>query len=273
MASADRSFDAFPRASMMEEAGRKLKRAREKLELTYRQVADASARIASIRKNEEYTINLSRLADIEKGETVPTIYRFYSLCAIYRLELRDVMEWYGVSAETLAADSTVIPVTKTHMLGFRPEAGEIQVPDRVDPGFDPAKTVFLSRLIERWGWVPLMLFQHLDLRSFRYAYIGTEDWSMHPIIPPGSLVVVDESKRRIAAGGRTPEADRPIYFLEHDAGYVCGYCTLRDGRLTVQFHVSSGQEPESFNYPGEIEVIGQITCVAMTLGQTAPDRL
>jgi transcriptional regulator with XRE-family HTH domain len=254
----------------MEEAGRKLKRAREKLELTFRQVADASARIAAIRKNEEYTINPSRLVEIEKGEALPTIFRFYSLCAIYRLELLDVLEWYGVSPATLPADSSVISVTKTHAIGFRPEVGEIQVPDRVDPGFDPAKTVFLSRLIEKWGWIPVMLFNHLDLRNLRYGYIGTEDWSMHPIIPPGSLVVVDETKRRIPPSTRSSEFDRPIFFLEHDGGYVCGYCTARDGRLTVQFRVSSGQEPESYEYPGEIEVIGQVTCVAMMLGQDPP---
>jgi hypothetical protein len=273
MASADRSFDALPRVSIMEEAGRKLKRAREKLELTFRQVSDASARIAAIRKNEEYTINLSRLNDIEKGETVPTIYRFYTLCAIYRLELRDVMEWYGVSAATLPADSAVGGVTKTHAINFRPEAGELQVPDRVDPGFDPAKTVFLSRLIEKWGWIPLMLFQHLDLRNYRYGYIGTEDWSMHPIIPPGSLLVVDETKRRILMSGWTTEFERPIYLLEHNDGYVCGWCSSKDGRLTVQFRAASGQEPESYEYPGEIEVIGQVTCVAMTLGQVSPRSL
>ena len=39
-----------------------------------------------------------------------------------------------------------------------------------------------------------MLMNGLDLRGYRYAYIGTEDWTMDPLIPPGSLVLIDESR-------------------------------------------------------------------------------
>jgi transcriptional regulator with XRE-family HTH domain len=70
--------------SIVEEAGQKLKKKREELNLRYRDVEDASLQIAARRKNDEYIIALSRLADIENKGTVPTIYRLYSLCAIYR---------------------------------------------------------------------------------------------------------------------------------------------------------------------------------------------
>jgi hypothetical protein len=39
---------------------------------------------------------LSRLADIENRDTVASIYRLYTLCAIYRLDFDEVLEWYGV---------------------------------------------------------------------------------------------------------------------------------------------------------------------------------
>jgi len=39
-----------------------------------------------------------------------------------------------------------------------------------------------------------MLLHNQDLRSYRYGLIGTDDWSMHPLIPPGSLVVIDEAQ-------------------------------------------------------------------------------
>jgi hypothetical protein len=110
------------------------------------------------------------------------------------------------------------------------------------------------------------------LRNLRYAYIGTDDWSMNPIIAPGSVVVVDDVKRRIATSGWTSEFDRPIYFLEHREGYACGWCSLREGQLTVQYHASSGYDPENYAHPLEVEVIGQVTHVAMTLGMTPPKR-
>ena len=70
----------------MERAGEKLKRVRERLKLTYRDVEKASQQIAERRGSDEFVIALSRLADIENKGTVPTIYRLYTLCAIYRLD-------------------------------------------------------------------------------------------------------------------------------------------------------------------------------------------
>ncbi len=81
----------------MEEAGQKLKRARERLNLRYRDVEDASNQIAARHNNDEFVIALSRLSDIENKGTVPTIYRLYSLCTIYRLDINEVLDWYGVN--------------------------------------------------------------------------------------------------------------------------------------------------------------------------------
>ena len=254
----------------MEEAGQKLKRVRERLRLKFRDVEEASARIAARHGNDEFIVALSRLADIENKGTMPSVFRLYSLCAIYRLDMSDVLGWYKVSLATLPADADAVQHARTHLVGFRPEEGEIQVPLALDPGLDLSRTVFLSRLIQRWGKLPLMLLNNLDLRNLRYGLIGTEDWSMYPLIPPGSLVVIDDSRRRVATSGWTSEFDRPIYFLEHREGYLCCWCTLRDGQLIVQPHPASLREPETYAYPLEIEVIGQVTHVAMTLGLSHP---
>lgn len=259
------------RTSIMEEAGQKLKRVRERLRLKFRDVEEASARIAARHHNDEFAVALSRLADIENKGTMPSVYRLYSLCAIYRLDLNEVLSWYGVSVAELPGDADVIQHARTHLVGFRAEEGEIQVPLALDPGLDLTRTVYLSRLIQRWGKLPLMLLNNLDLKNFRYGLIGTDDWSMFPIIPPGSLVVVDDTRRRVATGGWVTEFERPVYFLEDREGYRCGWCTLRDGQLTVQPHPSSLCDPESFAYPLEIEVIGQVTAVAMPVG-VSPSR-
>ncbi len=250
----------------MDEPGRKLKRVRERLNLRYRDVAEFSAAIAERHKNDEFAIALSRLADIENKGTVPTIYRLYSLCAIYRLDMTEVLRWYGVDLATLAADAAGIELAATHAVGFASlDDGEVQVPLVVDSALDIRKTTYLSRLIQRWGRLPAMLLGGLDLRNHRYAFIGTEDWSMYPLLHPGSMVLVDESKRKIAAGGWSSERDRPIYFLEHREGYLCGWCSLADGQLIVLPHPASHCRARVFAYPSEIDVIGQVTGVAMRL--------
>jgi transcriptional regulator with XRE-family HTH domain len=252
----------------MQEAGQKLKRARERLNLRYRDVEEASLRIAERHKNDEFIIALSRLADIENKGTVPSIYRLYSLCTIYRLDIHEVMEWYGVDISQMPADAMSIQIERTHTVGFDTDGhGEVQLPLSLDPGLDWRRTTYLSRMIQRWGKLPLMLLNGLDLKNHRYGFIGTEDWTMYPLLQPGSFVLIDETRRKIVNTGWTNEFERPIYFLEHRKGFACGWCTLNESQFILQPHPASMCNPEVYSYPDEVEVIGQVTGVAMRLDQ------
>jgi transcriptional regulator with XRE-family HTH domain len=257
----------------MEDAGQRLKRRREELNLRYRDVEEASGQIAARKSNDEFSIALSRLADIENKGTVPSIYRLYSLCAIYRLDLIEVLEWYGIDLSLLPGDAATIEVARTHLIGFHTNGhGEVQLPLTLDPGIDLRKTTYLSRMIQRWGKLPLMLLNGFDLKAHRYAYVGSEDWSMFPLIHPGSLLLIDETRKRVANGGWSSELDRPVYFLEHRDGYVIGWCSQRDTQMIVQPHPASELTPEVYAYPREIEVVGQVLGVAMRLQDPAKRR-
>ncbi len=255
----------------MEDAGQKLKRARERLGLRYRDVEQASLSIAQRHENDEFFVALSRLSDIENKGNVPTIYRLYSLCAIYRLEFVEALSWFGVKLAQMQADGiAALPIETTHTIGISSSGfPEASVPITLDPGIDLRKTTFLSRMIQRWGTLPLTLLNRLDLKNHLYAFIGSEDWSMHPILPPGSLILVNAASREVARGNWVNEYERPIYFLEHEGGFVCGWCSVdeRQGSLIVQAHPASGRSPMLFGYPSEIAVLGQVTGVAMRLVQ------
>ena len=175
----------------MERPGEKLKHVRERLKLTYRDVEKASQQLAQRRASDEFAIALSRLADIENKGTVPTIFRLYSLCAIYRLNLDEVLGWYGVPVELLAAESLRTPLNGTHAVEFAP-AGKFTVPQPADSEIDLNSTTFLSHMIRRWGKTGLSFLNGWDLRQHRYGFIGLEDWSMYPVLRPGSLVLIDE---------------------------------------------------------------------------------
>lgn len=252
----------------MQEAGQKLRRARERLNLRYRDVEDASLRIAERHKNDEFIIALSRLSDIENKGTVPSIYRLYSLCTIYRLDIHEVLEWYGVDISQMPADAMSLEIERTHTVNFNTDGhGEVQLPLTLDPGLDWRRTTYLSRMIQRWGKLPLMLLNGLDLKNHRYGFIGTEDWTMYPLLQPGSFVLIEETRRKVVNTGWSNEFERPIYFLEHRNGFACGWCTLSEGRLVLQPHPASLCNPEVYAYPDEVEVIGQVTGVAMRLDQ------
>ena len=250
----------------MEEAGQKLRRAREKLNLKFRDVELLSQGIATRRGNVEFTVLISRLSDIENQGTVPSIYKLYSLCCIYRLDLHEVLGWYGVPVEAMASDAGLIAIGTTHSVGFNPDNGaEALLPISLDPGLDLRRTSFVSEMVQRWGKLPLALLSAADVRRFRYGFMGTEDWSMYPTIPPGSLLVVDDNKRKIQANGWSELSERPIYFLEHRDGFYCRWCSVKDGTMSLIPSPSSEAPVLNFAFPGEIEVVGQVIGVATSL--------
>src|SRR5580704_14658803 len=104
----------------MEAAGQRLRRARERLNLKFRDVEQASQLIAERYGNPEFGVLISRLSDIETQGTLPSLYRLYSLCCIYRLDLNEVLGWYGVPVDSIAADASLIHIEKTHALNFNP---------------------------------------------------------------------------------------------------------------------------------------------------------
>jgi transcriptional regulator with XRE-family HTH domain len=248
------------------QAGLKLKQIREELGLRYREVEEASNVIAQRNHNPEFIITLSRLSDIENKGTLPTLYRLYTLCAIYRLDIEEVLRWYGVHVDRIAQDATLVSPSRTHPLGFRINgSGAVTLPLKLDPGLDLRRTTYLSRMIQEWGKMPLALLETLKIKEHRYACIGTEDYMMYPMVPPGSLVQIDENRREIQTGGWSTEFERPIYFFELRDGYACSWCSFSGDYLILQPHTASPCPAQMYRYPDEIEVLGQVVAVAMRL--------
>jgi hypothetical protein len=88
---------------------------------------------------------------------------------------------------------------------------------------------------------------------------------MYPTVPPGSLLIVDDTKRKIQASGWRSLSERPIYFLEHRDGFYCRWCSVKDGVISLISDPSSEAPVMNFPFPGGIEVIGQVVGLAMSL--------
>lgn len=253
--------------------GQKLRRHRERLGLRVRDVEQASLKIAEKYHNDEFAVLINRLSEIENRGLIPSLYKLYSLCAIYRLDFQEVMEWYGIALESLPADASLAEVPQTHPISFRAGAeGAALLPLSLDPGIDLSRTSYLSRMIQRWGKLPLLFLETLGVREQRYGFIGTEDWFMFPLLQPGTFVMIDDTLRRVSNSGWSNEFERPIYFLEHRRGYACGWCNLSEDRLILQPHPASPCNPQVYNYPNEIDIVGQVTGIAMRLDQSQQRR-
>ena len=255
--------------TLSEQAGFRLKQIRERLGLTLRQVEEASLEIADAERSSEYVVSTARLNQIENDGSLPSIYKFYALAVIYRLSIEEMMGLYGINLGKMEQHRHATLQSSTHL--FTVEIGDparpIRFPIRFDPGFRPEKTAFLSRLIESWGEIPAGLLSQLDFKKYRYGFIGLEDQMMVPLLRPGSIVQVDDSRRKIVNSGWLTEYDRPIYFLELRYSYECCWCYQRGKEVTLLPHPLSPTGPQTIRLPDDGEVLGQVVGVAMRIVQ------
>jgi transcriptional regulator with XRE-family HTH domain len=241
--------------------------------MTYRDVEEASQWIADEHGNHAFLVGISRLADIENKGTTPSLYKLYSLAAIYRVEYSVALRWFGIDIDRMAGDAAHFSAQQTQPFALQPGDNTLISFPLYSPGTSESlETRYFSRAVRFWGKLPLALLNSMDLRRFRYAFIGTDDWSMYPILPPGSFVQIDEKKRKVVTEGWNSEFERPIYFVEYRGGFRCGWCSLTDGMLLVQPHHSSSQAVLMLPYPDKAEVLGQVVGVAMRLDQGTKRR-
>jgi transcriptional regulator with XRE-family HTH domain len=246
--------------------GQRLRALRDALGYTMREVENGSLQVARRLANDEFAIPPSRLSDIETKGVVPSIFRLYTLAAIYRSDYRELLSWYGIDLNNIAGDVVLTQPHRSHLVHASGSAAEAKVPVRLDPGFSLSKTTNMGRMIEKWGVVPLTYLSTLADDRYSYGYIGTEDFTMYPILPPGSFVQIDETKNRVTEGVWRSEIERPIYFVETREGFVCSWCNLSRDRIVLQSHPLSPVQVRSLKHPQEAEVIGQVVGAAIRLG-------
>jgi len=255
-------------------AGERLKALRESLGLTTRDVEEKSQQIAEDRRSREYHISHAWVTDIENGKFTPSIYKFHTFSAIYNRRITELVSYYGLPIGDLNRYRMSIGVPRTHLLdsGADPDSEKVSLPVRFKPEFRLEKTNLLSRVVEKWDEIPVGLLQHLDLRKSVYGYIGLEDYTLFPLIRPGSLVEIDASQRKISTERWKTEFDRPVYFVELRNGYVCSWCQVDRGQLMIIPHPHSHQDVRRFDFPSQAEIVGRVTGVAMRIvGERVPD--
>ena len=247
--------------------GQQLRQTREQLGLTLRDVEIASGRIAARHRNHNFAISPGRLSDIEAKGGLPSIYRLHTLAVIYRRDMREILSWYGVEVDDSAADLALLAPPNSHRTETLANVGSVKVPLRLDPSFDPRRTLNLGRVVEKWGVVPLAYLQQFANTDYTYAYVGSQDFTMYPLLLPGSFLQVDESRNEVVEGAWRSEYERPIYFVETRQGFTCCWCSLQGGEITLQPHPLSPARVRVMVHPQEAEVIGQVVGVAMRLGE------
>ena len=240
-----------------------------RLGITTRDVAELSQKIAETEHKPEYAISNPWLTQIENSTSVPSIYKLYALSAIYRIKFTDLLLLFGVDLGRLAEHQKEMQLPNTHLVNLEVYDTDrtVSFPIRLDRSFDVASTNLISRMVEVWGEIPISLVQHLDLRHSMYGYVGLQDYTLFPLLRPGSFVQVDQRARKVRSGRWRTEHERPIYFVELRDGYACSWCEIQDGDLLLLPHPLSPTTTRRFIYGAEAEIVGQVTAAAMRLAE------
>ena len=179
----------------------------------------SAARIAEDRQNEEFYISNAWLTQLENKNSIPSIYKLYSLSVIYRTKFNDLLTVFGIDLGATSRYQLALPLQNTHLTSFEsldPEKA-ITFPVRFDKSFSLDTTSLISRMVEVWGEVPIALIQKLDVRHCQYGYIGIQDY--HDVSAAASWVI--RSNRQPSgqhAGVGMAHGIRPARFISSNCG-------------------------------------------------------
>ncbi len=252
--------------------GKRLKYFRLGLGLRIRDVEVYSRKIADAQRNQDFYISHSSLTEIENSDSTPSVYRLYTLSVVYRAGFIDLLLMYGINLDQINQLQMAIKLPMTHLV--TPQIYDtnrlVSFPIKFDPGARLEESNLLSRMVETWGEIPIAFLQHLGIRRNLYGYIGTEDYTLYPLLRPGSFVVIDDQDTKIQTSSWETVFDRPIYFLELRDGFACGWCQPDRGTLAILPYSLSQRPVRIFKYPGDVDVVGRVVGLAMPLSKTAP---
>lgn len=250
------------------DAGDRLREIRNRLGVSTREVAQLSKRIADAEQNSEFLISSPWLTQLENKTTLPSVYKLFTLAAIYGLTYTYLLSLYGVDLKKVMLYHGQMPLRNTHLaeLDSAEAPTAIDLPIRFDAGLNLNQTTLLSRMIDTWGRVPLELIQGLDLRHRLYGFVGLEDYTLYPLIRPGSFVEINPESTKPRHRIVRSEFDRPIFFIDLGVGYACAWCEVVADNLLLLSHPLSPCDTRIVKTPGGAKIIGEVTGVAMRIG-------
>ena len=114
------------------------------------------------------------------------------------------------------------------------------------------------RILSTWSDVPIPLMLEVDWDRGPLVLIGLSDRMMWPLMPPGSLLQLDQKVKSVASGSWS-EFERPIYLIEYRNKFFCCHAQRRREILRLISHGES-PSPPSLSVPfKEARVRGQLT--------------
>jgi transcriptional regulator with XRE-family HTH domain len=239
--------------------GQRLKALRTNRNITIREVEKASRRIAEAKRDKRFSISNGWLVQLEKGVSEPGICKLFSLSVIYRVKFIDLIQLYDVDIDEIEKYEPVANPHVTQLVSAGTQNADF--PRRLPTLSGSSVRRRRTSLVPGAGLPDGTAFasdQGGGDAPSSYGYIGLNDFTMYPLIRPGSLVRIDTGQQKLKPVVWHNEYERPIYFIELRDAYACGWCELNGNELLIIPHHSSPESIRRLNYPKEAEIVGRV---------------
>jgi transcriptional regulator with XRE-family HTH domain len=258
------------------EPGKRLRAERERLRLSTRTVERISQRIAQEKKNQALYVSHNWVTDVENGKFMPGFQKLYSLSLIYERDIDELFALFGLNVRDSGKERGLIALPHTHLVRSPLSRAEATAFTSLDSRSKSSweRTDLIRQMSRNWGEIPLFLLQQADPRHSLYGYIGTEDYTLDPLIRPGSFVQIDSRQKKIVKGVWLSEHNRPVYFTQlRDNCYACSWCELDGQQLLLIPSPQSQLQVRNVRYPQDAQIIGRVTVVTMRIAEGQSDSL
>ena len=238
-------------------ANHNLRALRESRNITVLDVELKSRRISETKSDKWFHISNTRLTQLENDPLSEIgICELFSLSAIYHIRMTELMRLYfNLDVEELDKYNLIAFPNKTQLLSEVPEAYRTT---ELLTSLVKDKTTLLPGKVLSANDRPDVPIPDPDSQYISYGYIGLDDFTMDPLIRPGSYVQVDTRQNKLLLIPWRTEYKRPIYFVELQDGYACSWCELQGSQLLVVPYHSSHVSVRRFHYPKEAEIVGRV---------------
>jgi transcriptional regulator with XRE-family HTH domain len=259
--------------SSSSEAGKCLRAKRERLHLSIRRVEQLSQKIASEKNDPAFYVPHNWISDLENGKSKPRLAKFHSLSLIYDCDINDILALFGLNILDLGKERGVVTLPHTHLSGLplvRP------TPRPTSPSTTPlpplVRTNLIHRTLQGLSDMALFLAQQAGPEDLLYGYVGSDDYTLDPIIRPGAFVQIDPHQNKVIKGVWTNEHERPVYFVEmRDNRYACSWCELEGSSLLLVPSPRSSVSIRHCRYPQDADIVGRVVGFAHRIAQIEED--
>jgi hypothetical protein len=246
-----------------------LRSSRIRAGLSFREASSLSRWIADRLASETYFAAASTLSDYETLLESPRhLQKVLTLCILYSIDFWQFLRTSG------------LPIDK---------AGREPIPDQLVPrnfpgqnrGFSaisdepilPEQNGFLSSLMKQWEEVPLFLRNSLNdvtgLKNFSVSdlfWVGGDREPIHPLLIHATFVAVNRRIKKPVESLSKTGCEPPLYLIyKRDGSYLCGRCSLHEGKLIVPSRPGNPFGTRQFGNGIDAEVVGQVTAIVRKL--------